>query len=65
MGTQGQRLDVSGRRGIRRTGFVALLLLTGLVAAWPHFLAAQSPAPSDDAVRESFRARRIDADCGE
>jgi hypothetical protein len=55
MGTQGQRLDVSGRRGIRRTGFVALLLLTGLVAAWPHFLAAQSPAPSDDAVRVGDR----------
>lgn len=55
MVTQGQRLDVSDRGGIRPTGIWALLLVSGLAAAWPYVLAAQSPAPTDDMVRVGDR----------
>jgi hypothetical protein len=55
MGALGQRLDVSDRRGIRRTGLVALLFVAGLAATWPHILAAQSPSPTDDTVRVGDR----------
>src|SRR5260370_7868479 len=55
MGAQGQRPDVSNRRKIHATGLWALLLLAGLAAAWPHVLAAQSPAPTDDMVRVGDR----------
>jgi hypothetical protein len=55
MGAQEQQLHVSDPRAIRRTGLVALLLLAGLATTWPHILAAQSPAPTDDAVRVGDR----------